>query len=92
MLTKVIDYLKQQDHTWYIKWGVSIVMLVGMAIGRGTGAPNPVYKLIDTTCSWVGAVGWTYVGFRWNDKAILLVNLLMATINTIGILSQLHII
>lgn len=90
MLTKTIDYLKQQDHIWYIKWGVSIIMLVGMAMGRGTG--NPDLLIYDTMASWTGAVGWMYVGIRWNDRAIILVNLVMAVINTIGICNQLNLI
>jgi hypothetical protein len=90
MLNKSVDYLKQQDHIWYIKWGVSVIMLVGMALGRGTG--NVDLLLFDTIASWIGAVGWMYVGIRWNDRAIILVNLIMACINTIGIMNQLHLI
>jgi len=90
MLNKSVDYLKQQDHIWYIKWGVSVIMLVGMALGRGTG--NVDLLLFDTIASWIGAIGWMYVGIRWNDRAIILVNLIMACINTIGIMNQLHLI
>ena len=79
----MIDYLKQQDHVWYIKWSVSIIMLVGMALGRGTG--NADLIIYDAIASWIGAVGWMYVGIRWNDKAIILVNFIMAIINAVGI-------
>ena len=90
MLTNTVNYLRTQDHIWYIKWGVSIIMLVGMALGRGTG--NVDLLLFDTMASWIGAVGWMYVGIRWNDRAIILVNLIMAIINTIGILNQTNIL
>lgn len=86
MLMNVIDYLKQQDHIWYIKWGVSVIMLVGMALGRGTG--NPDLLIYDTMASWIGAVGWMYVGYRWKDNAMILVNFIMGIINTIGIYNQ----
>lgn len=86
----MIDYLKQQDHIWYIKWSVSIIMLVGMALGRGTG--NADLIIYDTIASFIGAVGWMYVGLRWNDRAMLLVNAVMVCINTVGICNQLHLI
>ena len=63
-------------------------MLVGMALGRGTG--NPDFQIYDTMASWIGAVGWVYVGIRWKDKAIQLVNLVMVCICTAGLLQQLN--
>jgi len=82
----MIEYLKQQDHVWYVKWIVSIIMLVGMALGRGTG----IHELLifDTIASWIGAVGWMYVGYRWKDNALIIVNFIMGIINTIGIYNQ----
>lgn len=82
----MINYLKSQDHIWYTKWTVSILMLIGMALGRGTG--NPHLLIFDTITSWIGAVGWMYVGIRWKDRAIILTNLIMAAINTVGIINQ----
>jgi hypothetical protein len=79
--------LKNQDSTWYIKWSVSIIMLVGMALGRGTG--NPDYQVYDTAASWIGALGWLWVGYRWNDKAMQLVNAVMVLICTFGLIQQL---
>ena len=35
-------------------------MLVGMALGRGTGIPSLL--IFDTIASWIGAVGWMYDG------------------------------
>ena len=83
---KIISFFKDQDHIWYIKWSVSIIMLVGMAMGRGTG----IHELLifDTIASWIGAVGWMYVGYRWKDNAMILVNFIMGIINTIGIYNQ----
>jgi hypothetical protein len=86
MLANTFNYLRAQDHIWYIKWGVSIIMLVGMALGRGTG--NSDLIIYDTMASWIGAVGWMYVGIRWKDRAIILVNLVMAVINAVGIANQ----
>ena len=85
-ITLMFSYLANQDHIWYIKWSVSIIMLVGMALGRGTG----IHELLifDTIASWIGAVGWMYVGYRWKDNAMILVNFIMGIINTVGIYNQ----
>ena len=81
---------ERKDLTWYIKWSVSIIMLIGMALGRGTG--DPELLKYDTMASLIGAVGWMYVGIRWNDRAMILVNLVMVAINSVGIVNQFHLL
>lgn len=78
-----------KDATWYVKWAVSIIMILGMALGRGTGNPN--LQIYDTAASWIGAIGWFWVGCKWNDRAMQLVNSIMIFICTVGLLKQLHI-
>ena len=80
----------KQDATWYVKWTVSIIMLFGMALGRGTG--NPEFQIYDTAASWIGALGWYWVGYRWGDRAMQLVNGVMLFILTVGLLKQLNIV
>ena len=80
----------KQDVTWYVKWTVSIIMLFGMALGRGTG--NPEFQIYDTAASWIGALGWYWVGYRWGDRAMQLVNGVMLFILTVGLLKQLNIV
>lgn len=77
-----------RDATYYVKWTVSIIMILGMALGRGTG--NPDLQIYDTAASWIGAVGWFWVGYKWNDRAMMLVNSIMICICTVGLLNQLH--
>jgi membrane protein DedA with SNARE-associated domain len=78
----------KQDATWYVKWTVSIIMLFGMALGRGTG--NPEFQIYDTAASWIGALGWYWVGYKWGDRAMQLVNGVMLFICTVGLLNQLN--
>lgn len=80
----------KQDATWYVKWSVSIIMLVGMALGRGTG--NPEWQVYDTMASWIGALGWYWVGYRWGDRAMQLVNGVMLFICTVGLIKQLNLL
>lgn len=70
------------DITWYIKWSTSIIMLAGIAV-RATGIVQ--LQWIDVVCSWIGALGWLYVGYRWNDRAMMLVNGVITLILTAGI-------
>lgn len=61
------------DITWYVKWCVSIILLFGLAIGpRGAGLVG--WEWVDVVCSWIGAAGWWWVGYKWNDRAIQLIN------------------
>lgn len=78
----------KQDITWYVKWTVSIIMLTGMALGRGTG--NPEFQIYDTAASWIGALGWYWVGYKWGDRAMQLVNGVMLFICTVGLINQLN--
>ena len=89
-LNEVRSITPKQDATWYVKWTVSIIMLFGMALGRGTG--NPEYQIYDTAASWIGALGWYWVGYRWGDRAMQLVNGVMLFILTVGLLKQLNIV
>lgn len=89
-LNEVRSITPKQDATWYVKWTVSIIMLFGMALGRGTG--NPEFQIYDTTASWIGALGWYWVGYRWGDRAMQLVNGVMLFILTVGLLKQLNIV
>jgi membrane protein DedA with SNARE-associated domain len=89
-LNEVRSITPKQDATGYVKWTVSIIMLFGMALGRGTG--NPEFQIYDTAASWIGALGWYWVGYRWGDRAMQLVNGVMLFILTVGLLKQLNIV
>ena len=72
----------QQDITWYVKWIASFIMLGGIAV-RAMGISD--LQWIDVVCSWIGAVGWLYVGYKWNDRAMMLVNGTITVILTAGL-------
>ncbi len=36
----------------------------------------------------VGIVGWFIVGWRWNDRAIMLIHVVAAAAMTVGLLAQ----
>lgn len=82
-MTKVNSITPKYDITWYVKWIASIIVLVGITI-RASGVTQ--LQWLDIVCSWIGAVGWFYVGFKWNDRALIVLNGVIGVILFAGIL------
>ena len=82
-MTKVNSITPKYDITWYVKWIASIIVLVGITI-RASGVTQ--LQWLDIVCSWIGAVGWFYVGFKWNDRALMVLNSVIGVILFAGIL------
>ena len=55
---------------WYVKWIASIFILISMSI-RGVEG----FQLVDLSFSILGVALWTVVAFIWNDRALIVVNL-----------------
>jgi hypothetical protein len=71
------------DLTWYIKWVSSIFVLIAVTF-RSSGVSD--FLFFDLIFSWLGVVGWFYVGWRWNDRAIMVLNGTLGVILFAGIL------
>ena len=82
-MTKIDSVTPKYDVTWYVKWTASIIVLIGITI-RASGVTQ--LQWLDIVCSWIGAVGWFYVGFKWNDRALMVLNAVIGTILFAGIL------
>ena len=82
-MTKVNSVTPKYDITWYVKWIASIIVLIGITI-RASGVTQ--LQWLDIVCSWIGAVGWFYVGFKWNDRALMVLNGVIGVILFAGIL------
>jgi len=55
-----------RDHIWYIKYLSACTILVAMVMHVAGLTPwNSITQMI-------GAAGWIYVGYRWNEKSIIL--------------------
>ncbi len=55
-----------KDHVWYIKYFSACTILIAMVMHVAGFTPwNSITQII-------GAAGWVYVGYRWNEKAIIL--------------------
>jgi hypothetical protein len=82
-MSKINSVTPKYDITWYVKWTASIIVLIGITI-RASGVTQ--LQWLDIVCSWIGAVGWFYVGFKWNDRALMVLNAVIGIILFAGIL------
>ena len=73
----------KQTVDWYIKWFSSILGLVAITV-RSAGIPE--LQWVDVLFSWLGAVGWFVVGFMWKDRALILLNGIIAIMLFAGLL------
>lgn len=66
------------DLSWWIKWISSVIVLCAISI-RSSNSPDALLlghplQVWDIFLSWLGAVGWWVVGFMWKDRALILLN------------------
>ena len=55
-----------KDHVFYIKYTSAIIILIAMVFHVQGWTPwNSFLQML-------GAAGWIYVGYRWNEKALIL--------------------
>jgi len=58
--------MTKRDHVFYIKYASAIVILTAMVFHVQGWTPwNSLLQML-------GAAGWIYVGYKWNEKAIVL--------------------
>ena len=56
------------DLTWYVKW-VSTLLVIAAVMCRSLEL-----HIYDMVFSLLGVIGWTFVGLRWHDRALTLLN------------------
>jgi hypothetical protein len=82
LIKKVTPY---KDNTWYVKWAASTFILIATSLR----AAGPDLHLYDMIFSILGLLGWLYVGLKWNDRALILLNGAITVILFGGIISYL---
>lgn len=68
---------------WYVKWFATVMILCAV-ICRSAQLP-----LFDFIFSITGTLGWTFVGLVWHDRALMMLNAVVAVILTIGFVEYL---
>ena len=69
------------DLSWYVKWAASAIMLIAMSF-RGA----QVLPQFDLLLSFVGCLGWLWVGVLWKDRALIILNAVAVVILFSGLL------
>ena len=70
------------DKTWYIKWIASVLILVATAARSIGGIPH-----IDLWFGLFGTLGWLWVGLLWHDRALILLNIVLVTLISVGLIT-----
>ena len=65
---------------WYIKWGSSIILIIGMIL-----TSNNIYPL-NLVLHIVVIGGWLIVAMMWNDRALMVINSIGIVIYINGII------
>jgi len=73
-MSQVESVTPKYDITWYVKWAASFVLLIGISVRSGNVHSVMSLHVTDLVCSWLGALGWLFVGYKWNDRAMILIN------------------
>lgn len=69
---------------WYIKWIASIMILCSLALR----AAGPEYRMLDIYFGWVGIGLWIWVSVIWQDRALIMLNVVSWFMLTVAILKE----
>jgi len=72
-LSKVRKVTPIHDSTWYVKW-ISVAFVCMAVLCRSV---EEIPKIFDVTFSIVGTAGWLWVGFKWHDRALIILNTIL---------------
>jgi len=72
-LSKVRKVTPVHDGTWYVKW-ISVAFVCVAVLCRSV---EEIPKIFDVTFSIVGTAGWLWVGFKWHDRALIILNTIL---------------
>ena len=80
--TRVIKKITPRyDLSWYIKWIASIFLMIAVCFRA-----SDFNHMYDLYFSFLGTLGWFWVGYLWHDRALILLNGALATLLFTGIL------
>ncbi len=71
--SKVRKVTPLHDDTWYVKW-VSVALICLAVLCRSI---QEVPKVYDVFFSILGTAGWLFVGIRWHDRALIVLNTIL---------------
>ena len=68
------------DSTWYVKWfGVCFICLAVLC-----RSIQEVPKVYDVCFSIIGTGAWLWVGYKWHDRALIVLNTILLALLVSG--------
>ena len=68
------------DDTWYVKWFVVLFICIAVLCRSIQEVP----KVYDVFFSIIGTAAWLYVGIRWHDRALIVLNTILLALLVSG--------
>ena len=68
------------DSTWYVKW-ISVGFVCVAVLFRSV---EEIPKIYDVVFSIFGTAGWLWVGFKWHDRALIILNTILLSMLVSG--------
>lgn len=81
----------KQDLSWYVKW-ISSAFIFTAVMFRTVDVGDDyiaTVRMWDQIMSLLGCAGWTWVGFLWKDRALIVLNSVIVFTLAVGILNSL---
>ena len=81
----------KQDLSWYVKW-ISSAFIFCAVMFRTVDVSDDyiaTVRMWDQIMSLLGCAGWTWVGFLWKDRALIVLNSVIVFTLAVGILNSL---
>ena len=77
--------------SWYVKW-ISSAFIFTAVMFRTVDVSDDyigTVRMWDQIMSLLGCAGWTWVGFLWKDRALIVLNSVIVFTLAVGILNSL---
>ena len=68
------------DDTWYVKWFGVLFICLAVLCRSIQEVPN----IYDVFFSIIGTAAWLYVGIRWHDRALIVLNTILLALLVSG--------
>ena len=84
-LNEEMVLIKTLGLVWYVKWAATILVLIAVACRSVEEIPR-IYDVLFSVC---GTGAWLWVSLQWKDRALIVLNSVMAFMLTLSLLRHL---
>lgn len=81
---KVDDKWYGKNFDWYVKWAATVFILISVVF-RNAGVE---FRNFDLTFGVIGTFLWLWVSVMWKDRALIILNTVMALLLSSALLRE----